>query len=248
MEKTGPRLDWCVVHLGKDRHWWVDEISDEVNWDVDGLGIIDPKQFLHMNELLDSMTEYGLDSEIVDGAFFTFEISEELEGGRIRLNRVRDSLLKAEDMLFALPDVMDEDKGPYADFLNHVSSLRVKMLNDLIDFAEPFTLDEMEEVLGERRNNDFLEGRRTHFYKETDSILEFVPEGFALDQDIKDEDESNKEEEDYSDVDTGSLETSVKEEAQMVQTEDLKWEEEEREEEPPPYEDEAAPEEPPQEK
>ncbi|SVB97569.1 uncharacterized protein METZ01_LOCUS250423, partial [marine metagenome] len=117
-----------------------------------------------------------------------------------------------------------------------------------IDFAEPFTLDEMEEVLGECRNNDFLEGRRTHFYKETDSILEFVPEGFALDQDIKDEDESNKKEEDYSDVETESVETSVKEEAQMVQTEDLKWEEEEREEEPPPYEDEAAPEEPPQEK
>ena len=220
-------------------------MSDEVNWDVDGLGIIDPKQFLHMNELLGSMTEYGLESEIVDEAFFTFEIAEQLKDGRVRLNRVRDSLLKAEDMLFALPDVMDEDKGPYADFLHHVSSLRVKMLNDLIDFAEPFTLDELEEVLGERQNNDFLEGRRTHFYQETESILEFVPEGFALDQDIKDEDEAGDGEEDYSDVETESVEASVKEEEQIAKSEDLKWEEEEREEEPPPYEDEAAPDEPP---
>ena len=123
MEKTGPRLDWCVVRLDEDGCWWVDAISDEVNWDVDGLGIIDPKQFLHMNELLDSMTEYGLDAEIVDDAFFTFEIAEEVKGGRIRLSRVRDSLLKAEDMLFALPDVMDEDKGPYADFLTHVGQV-----------------------------------------------------------------------------------------------------------------------------
>ena len=82
MEKMETRIDWCIVRLGEDKNWWVNEISDNVNWDVDGLGIIDPKQFFHMNELLDSMTEYGLASEIVDEAFFTFEIGEELEGGR----------------------------------------------------------------------------------------------------------------------------------------------------------------------
>ena len=43
-------------------------------------------------------------------------------------------------MLFALPDVLDEEKGPYADFLNHVSEKRVSMLNELIEFAEPFSL------------------------------------------------------------------------------------------------------------
>ncbi len=235
MEKTGPRLDWCVVRLDEDGCWWVDAISDEVNWDVDGLGIIDPKQFLHMNELLDSMTEYGLDAEIVDDAFFTFEIAEEVKGGRIRLSRVRDSLLKAEDMLFALPDVMDEDKGPYADFLTHVTTLRVKMLNELIDFAEPFAIEEMEEVLGERQNNDFLAGKRTHFYEEVVVILEFVPDGYALDQDIGEEDDED--DEDYSDLDTGSVETNEKEEERMVRSEDLKWEEEENlSEEPAPYE------------
>ena len=123
------------------------------------MGIIDPKQFLYISELLDSMTEFGLQSQMVDEAFFTFEISEELKDQKVKLVRVRDSLLKAEDMLFALPDVLDEEKGPYADFLNHVSTVRVSMLNDLIEFSEPYTVEEMEEVLSERLNNDFLESR-----------------------------------------------------------------------------------------
>ena len=136
-KKTGPSLEWCIVRLSEDENWWVDEISDKENWDADDLGIIDPKQFLHINELQDSMSEFGLDSQLVDDAFFTFEIKEEVKGGKIKLIRVRDSLLKAEDMLFALPDVLDEEKGPYADFLNHVSKIRVTMLNELIEFAEP---------------------------------------------------------------------------------------------------------------
>ena len=80
MKKTGPSLDWCIVRLGKDDKWWIDSISDKENWDADDLGIIDPKQFLHINELLDSMSEFGLDSQLVDDAFFTFEIKEEVKG------------------------------------------------------------------------------------------------------------------------------------------------------------------------
>ena len=56
MKKTGPSLDWCIVRLGENENWWVDSISDQENWDVDDLGIIDPKQFLHLSELLGSMT------------------------------------------------------------------------------------------------------------------------------------------------------------------------------------------------
>ena len=200
------------------------------------MGIIDPKQFLHINELLDSMSEFGLDSQIVDDAFFTFEIKEEVKGGKIKLVRVRDSLLKAQDMLFALPDVLDEDKGPYADFLNHVSQIRVTMLNELIEFAEPYTQEEMEEVLSEKHNNDFLEGRRSHFSDELISILEFVPDGFAIDADLEEDDKEEGKEDDYSDLDTELVEVSDKEE-KLLPDEDLKWEEdEEKEEEATPYE------------
>jgi hypothetical protein len=233
MKKTGPSLDWCVVRLGKDENWWVESISDKENWDVEDLGIIDPKQFLHINELIDSMTEFGLDAQLVDEAFFTFEIAEEVKGGMIKLVRVRDSLLKAEDMLFALPDVLDEEKGPYADFLNHISSVRVSMLNELIEFTEPYTQEEMEEVLAEKENNDFLEAKRSHFSEELLSILEFVPEGFAIDSDLEEDgDSSSKKEEDYSDLETGLVEVSDKEE-KLLPDEDLKWEEEEREETTP---------------
>jgi hypothetical protein len=234
-KKTGPSLDWCEVRLSEDENWWVSEISDKENWDIEDLGIIDPKQFLYINELLDSMNEFGLDSQIVDDAFFTFEIKEELKGGKIKLERVRDSLLKAEDLLFALPDVLDEEKGPYADFLNHISQIRVTMLNDLVDFSESYTQDEMEEVLSEKQNNDFLEGKRSHFSDEIISILEFVPEGYALDDDIKDEDGENKDD-DYSDIEEELVEVSDKEE-KLLPNEDLKWEEdEEKEEEATPYE------------
>ena len=233
MKKTGPSLDWCVVRLGKDENWWVESISDKENWDVEDLGIIDPKQFLHINELIDSMTEFGLDSQLIDEAFFTFEIAEEVKGGMIKLIRVRDSLLKAEDMLFALPDVLDEEKGPYADFLNHISSVRVSMLNELIEFTEPYTQEEMEEVLAEKENNDFLEAKRSHFSEELLSILEFVPEGFAIDSDLEEDNgNSSKKEEDYSDLETGLVEVSDKEE-KLLPDEDLKWEEEEREETTP---------------
>jgi hypothetical protein len=226
MKKTSPSLDWCIVRCDKKKKWWVDSISDNENWDIEDLGIIDPKQFLYINELLDSMTEFGLESQLIDEAFFTFEISEELKGDKVRLDRVRDSLLKAEDMLFALPDVLDEEKGPYADFLSHVSQIRVSMLNELIEFAEPYTLEEMEEVLSEKLNNDYLEGRRTHFSEELIAILEFVPDGFELDSDLDEEGDGDEEGEDYSDLDTELLDISDKEE-KLLPDEDLKWDDEE---------------------
>jgi hypothetical protein len=235
MKKTSPSLDWCIVRCDEKKKWWVDSISDNENWDIEDLGIIDPKQFLYINELLDSMTEFGLESQLIDEAFFTFEISEELKDEKVRLDRVRDSLLKAEDMLFALPDVLDEEKGPYADFLSHVSQVRVSMLNDLIEFAEPYTIEEMEEVLSEKLNNDYLEGRRSHFSDELIAILEFVPDGFELDSDLDEESNGEEKGEDYSDLDSELLDISDKEE-KLLPDEDLKWDEEEEKEETTPYE------------
>ena len=65
------------------------------------------------------------------------------------------------------------------------------------------------------------------------SILEFVPDGFAIDADLDEDDEkSSEKEEDYSDLDTGVVEVSEKDE-KLLPDEDLKWEEEEREETTP---------------
>lgn len=164
-------------------NWWVKEISDPVNWDVDGLGIIDPRQISHIIDLCDPLRDYGFDPDIIDSAFFAFAINQEQKDGKIRLTRTREPILDTEEKLFALPDVLDEEKGPYADFLDQVTRARVKMLNDLIDFENNLTVDELEEVIRDRQNNDFIEGRAVHFFTEITSILEFVPDGFELDED-----------------------------------------------------------------
>jgi hypothetical protein len=91
----------------------------------------------------------------------------------------------------------------------------------------------MEEVLAEKQNNDFLGGQRSHFSDELFSILDFVPEGFAIDADLEEDPETAKEnKEDYSDLDTGLEEVPEKEE-KLLPDEDLKWEEEEKEETTP---------------
>jgi hypothetical protein len=177
------KLEWCVVHLGDDLNWWVDETSDEIHWDVDALGIIDPRQLGHVMDLLEALREYGYDPENAAGAFYTFHIDKEVKGGKVRLVRLNESIFETEEQVFALPDMTDEEKGAYADFLDQVSKARVKMLNDLIEFDQSLTVDELEEAIRERQNADYFEGRSVHPFNEITAILEYVPEGYELDID-----------------------------------------------------------------
>ena len=183
MPSSSAQLSWCVVSLGQDMNWWVKEISDAIHWEVDGLGIVDPRQINHIIDFCDALRDYGFDQNTLDSAFFKFQIEREAPDGSVRLTRVKESLLQSEDMIFALPDIMDEEKGPYADFLDQITKTRVKLLNDLIDFDESFTIDELEEEIRERQNSAFMEGRNVHFFNEIAAILEYVPEGFEVEED-----------------------------------------------------------------
>jgi hypothetical protein len=176
--KQNPQLTWCVVRLGQDMNWWVTEISDPVHWDADGLSIIDPRQMSHIIELSEPLREYGFDMDLLDEAFFTFRIDREVGEGQIRLVRLRDSLLTSEEKLFALPNILNEDKGPYAELIDQLVKARVKLLNDTLDLEQPLTTDEIEELLTERAGLDYSEGRALHVFTELNSILEYVPEGF----------------------------------------------------------------------
>ncbi len=226
MPNSTTKLTWCKARLGEDMNWWVHEISDSVHWDVDGLGIIDPRQFQHIIDLLAPLQDYGLQNELVDDAFYSFGIDNVEKDKTVLLKRVEDSILESEEQLFALPDILDEDKGPYADLLDHVTKLRIKMLNDLIDFSQSLTIEELEEEIREAQSADFMEGRATHFFQELTAILEYVPEGFALDED---EEESKSEDEelekDLSEIETGEPDEKIEEDDTM------KWDEEEEEEE-----------------
>ena len=170
MSNTSAKLTWCKASTGKDMNWWVKEISDPIHWETDGLGIIDPRQFQYILDLLEPLNEYGLQTELVEEAFYAFSIDKINEDKTVLLKRVLENIFESEEPLFVLPDVMDEEKGPYADFLDHVTRLRIKMLNDLIDFSQKLTIEELEEEIRESQNDDFMEGRATHFFTEITSI------------------------------------------------------------------------------
>ena len=236
MTNTTSKLTWCKARIGEDMNWWIQEISDPIHWDIDGLGIIDPRQFQHILDLIESLSDYGLQNELVEEAFYSFAIDTIEEDKSVLLKRINDSILESEEQLFALPNVMDDEKGPYADLINHITKLRVQLLNDLIDFSQSFTIEELEEEIRETQNNDFMEGRASHFFNEMTAILEYVPEGFELDDEDssvpKTEDEELQKE--LSDVEADTSET--------IEADDtMKWEEEEEEEGQDDYKEQTSP-------
>ncbi len=223
MPKSAPKLEWCIVRLGEDMNWWVEEISDEIHWDVDGLSIIDPRQVSHLMDLLDPLRDYDFQPSVFEDAFFKFRIDKKLDDHRLRLVRSNESLFESEDMLFALPDVIDEEKGPYADCIDHVTAMRVKLLNDLIEFEQKFTIEELEDDLREEQNADFMEGRAIHCFRELLDILEYVPDGYELDADEESSNDEEDIEESFPDLD--------EEDEKIEEDETMKWDEDDDEEE-----------------
>lgn len=223
MAKGSPQLEWCVVRLGEDHNWWVDEVSDPVHWDVDGLSIIDPRQVDHIVELIDPLREYGFDQDVFERAFIPFRIAKDLGKGKVRLTRVKQPLLESEEKLFALPDVIDEENGPYADFLDHISRLRVKMLNEILDLEEKLTVDEVEDQIREAQNSDFIEGKAVHLFNEITAILDFTPEGYGDEDEESDKARNDEEDDDLPDVEE-------EEDEKMKNDSSLKWDEDEEDE------------------
>lgn len=224
MAKGIPQLEWCVVRLGEDHNWWVDEVSDPIHWDVDGLSIIDPRQVDHLIELIEPLREYGFDPDVFERAFIAFRIAKDLGKGRVRLARTKESLLESEEKLFALPDIIDEENGPYADLLDHLTRLRVKLLNDLFDFEEKLTVDEVEDQIRERQNSDFIEGRAVHLFTEITAILDFVPAGYG-----DDDEEPDAKRRSAADEEDDLPEIEEEEDERMKNDSSLKWDEDDEE-------------------
>lgn len=220
MAKATSTLDWCIVRLGDDHNWWVAETSDPVRWDVDGLSIVDPRQLAHLIELVDPVRDYGFDQDVFESAFIRFRIDKDLGEGKIRLKRVKDSLFDSEEKLFVLADVLDEENGPYADLLDHLTRCRVKLLNDLFAFEAKLSVDEVEDELREEQNSHFIQGKAVHTFEELTSILDYMPAGYDTDDEAP-----AKGAEDEADVDLPDLEEA--EEEKLKNDESLKWDEDE---------------------
>jgi hypothetical protein len=223
MPKSTSPLEWCIVRLGEDHNWWVEEVSDPVRWDVDSLSIIDPRQVAHLIELVESLRDHGFDQDIFEKAFISFRIEKDLGHGRVRLKRVKEVFFESEEKLFALPDHLDEENGPYADLLDHLTRCRVKMLNDLLDFESKLTVDEVEDQIREDQNTNFIEGKAVHVFAELTAILDFVPEGWDTD-----DERPEKSAEEVDDADLPELDKE--EEERLKNDASLKWDDDDDEE------------------
>jgi len=225
MAKSSGILDWCMVRLGEDHNWWVREVSDPVRWDTDGLSIIDPRQVAHLIELVEPLRDYGFNQDVMDSAFISFRIEKDLGEGKVRLKRVKESIFESEEKLFALPDIVDEENGPYADLLDHFTRCRVKMLNDLFDFEQKLTVDEVEDEIREDQNAEFMEGKAIHSFEELCTILDYAPAGWDTEE--EGEEKASVEEGDDADL------PEIDEEDQKALEGDasLKWDEDEEKEE-----------------
>ena len=224
MAKAISALEWCAVRLGEDHNWWVAETSDPVRWDVDGLSIVDPRQVQHLVELVDPLRDYGFDQDIFEAAFIPFRIDKDLGSGKVRLRRMKESLFESDEKLFALPDILDEENGPYADLLDHLTRCRVKMLNDLFKFESKLSVDEVEDEIREDQNSSFIQGKAVHCFEELTAILDYMPAGYD-----PDEEAPVKGAEDEADADD-LPELDEEEEEKLKNDESLKWDEDEDEE------------------
>ena len=222
MAKAISTLDWSVVRLGDDHNWWVAETSDPVRWDVDGLSIIDPRQLQHLIELVDPLRDYGFDQDVFEAAFIPFRIDKDLGNGKVRLKRMKESLFESEEKLFALPDILDEENGPYADLLDHLTRCRVKMLNDLFNFESKLSVDEVEDEIREDQNSNFIQGQAVHTFDELTAILDYMPAGYDADEEAPAKDIEDEGDDDLPELDE-------EEEEKLKNDESLKWDEDEEE-------------------
>ncbi len=228
MPKKSSKLQWIITSLREDMNWWVIEVSESIPWDLDSLGIIDPRQWSFLVDLLDPLREYGLDVDIVEEAFIPYSIDKDLGDQKIRLVKSAESVLESDEILFILPDVMDDDEtGPYADFLDHITTLRVKLLNDLIDFEKKMSISELEEDLRDELSNQFFEGKNLHYFSEITAILDYTPAGYSLDDDDDDGDEKSNDEDEEIVEDIPDLDET---DEVIPEDDTMKWDEEDEEE------------------
>ncbi len=227
MANSSAILDWCIVRLGEDHNWWVDEVSDPVRWDTDGLSIIDPRQAAHLLELCEPLRDYGFDQDLFEAAFIPFRVEKEAGQGRVRLKRVKDSVFDSDEKLFILADVVDDENGPFADLLDHLTRCRVKLLNDVFKFESKLTVDEVEDELREEQNASFIEGKAVHVFEELCAILDYTPAGF--DEDADEADRGSADDED-ADIDDADLPDVDDEDDEAIKNDaSLKWDEDEEE-------------------
>ncbi|MDR2371643.1 MAG: hypothetical protein LBD60_00665 [Puniceicoccales bacterium] len=188
------KIEWCIAKLKNDYKWWLEKTSNDMHIDSDYAGIIDPRQFEYLIELTLPLFDYGLRNEVLEGAFLKFRILAELPDNRVKLEFTPTKTHASDEPLFLLPNSTADNEGPYAEFIDHLIRLRVKLLNDSIDLKVPINTEEIEEILRERYQERYVEGDNVHVFDEIVDILEYTPDGYDIVQKGEFDERINEEE------------------------------------------------------
>lgn len=192
---------WCVVKLGDDYNWWVHESSDNIHCDADYAGILDPKQVERVADVLLPLKKYGLSDEILNNAFITYSISKEMPNEMLRIVETKDNILSPRESIFCLPNIFSDREGPFIEFLDHITAIRVNFLNDNLNFHQPLNVEEVEDILHIEQHERYISGTKMHVFDEIMSILDYVPAGYSLDGENDDEDLKQDDDIDLSEFD-----------------------------------------------
>jgi hypothetical protein len=196
--------------LEDDGNWWIHETSDTVNCDT-SLGILDPKQVEHIGDMLAQLKTYGLDEEMVNGAFIPYGVDREMPKEMLRLRETKDNVLNPRNRIFCLPNIVDDRDGQFAEFIDHIIALRVKLLNASLDSTKAIDVEEVDDIIHGEQRKRYISGVRTHVFDEVMAVFDYVPEGYSLDGEIEDDGEEedvdlegfDEEEEVTLDIDDG---------------------------------------------
>ncbi len=172
-EVSGPR--WITVRLGEDFNWWLRDTSTDLPADTHPAGVLDPRQVAHLLEAIGSYLGHGLSRRQIATAFQSFRMESEVDEGVLRLAATSADLLEEPGQLFAVPRIDEEGAGPYYDFLNALSSARVRLLNATHQYARACTEDEMQDELDTLESDRYFGAETMHPFDELNEILEWSP-------------------------------------------------------------------------
>ena len=155
-------------------------MSHDHSPDGESVGVIDPRQFEYMIELMSPLMEYGLHNEIIENAFMKYRIVMELPENRVKVEHTTTKVMTSGEPLFLMPNVVADNDGPYGEFIHSMIRSRMKLLNESNEFKGPIDVEEIEESIREKAQEQHTGGSVLHIFDEIVDILEYTPAGYDV--------------------------------------------------------------------
>jgi hypothetical protein len=166
---------WITARLGEDQNWWLDEASSDIYAADTARGLLDPRQIAYLVELLEEYERHGYRRELLNEAFQLFRVESELEDDHLRLAPVDGGISEAGEQVFALPLTGEDETGAYYEFLDVITSARIRKLNATHHYERACTDLEMQEELDALDRDRYFASESIHTFDEINEILQWSP-------------------------------------------------------------------------